>query len=106
MERSILAVGRKNSAHGRESVLNHWGDVHKWCLLAGQIWNDPGRPAGAASPPPSAADADSGRTLWCTVWGHCMQQWAQYWPLKGRVGRTQGARMVYSRTFEDVIARY
>ena len=71
MGRSILAVGRKNSAHGRESVLNHWGDVHKWCLLAGQIWNDPGRPAGAASPPPSAADAYSGRTLQCTVWGHC-----------------------------------
>ena len=49
MGRSILAVGRKNSAHGRESVLNHWGDVHKWCLPAGQVWNDPGRPAGAAS---------------------------------------------------------
>ena len=104
MERSILAVGRKivltvENLRSITGVMFTSGA----CLLD-RFGMTPGVLPGAASPPPSAADADSGRTLWCTVWGHRTQQWAQYWPLKGRVGRTQGARVVYPRTFEDVIA--
>ena len=104
MERSILAVGRKivltvENLRSITGVMFTSGA----CLLD-RFGMTPGVLPGAASPPPSAADADSGRTLWCTVWGHRTQQWAQYWPLKGRIGRTQGARVVYPRTFEDVIA--